>query len=271
MTHSNRKVGSSRPAGSRWDAALGAWYVPGGKTSGGPSDHTGATVICIDGPTASGKGTLSAILANELGFHLLDSGALYRLTALAAMQRGLPVEVAHERALASMIKTLTIEFVSGRALLDGLDVSDAIRGEDVGMSASTVSSFPAVRHALVDLQHSFHRAPGLIADGRDMGTVIFPGSPLKIFLTASAEKRAHRRYEQLIAKGLPASVEFLRDALAARDAQDSSRSVAPLKPADDAILLDNSEMSIKQSVDLVLGYWQERQVSLAPRREREGG
>ena len=213
-------------------------------------------VLCVDGPTASGKGTLAAVLAERLGYHLLDSGALYRVTALAALNAGLSLEPAHETAIATLARHLPVRFEGDRVLLDGQDVSDAIRSEQGGMNASKVSALPAVRTALVALQHSFARLPGLVADGRDMGTVIFPDAPLKVFLTASAGKRAERRHKQLISKGISTTLETLRADLEARDARDMNRSVAPLKPAQDARLLDNSDLSIEASVDLVLDWWQ---------------
>ncbi len=216
-------------------------------------------VLCVDGPTASGKGTLAASLAERLGYHLLDSGALYRVTALAALRAGLSLEPAHEAAIAALAQRLPVRFQGDRVLLDGVDVSDAIRSEEGGMNASKVSALPAVRTALVALQHSFVRLPGLVADGRDMGTVIFPGAPLKVFLTASAGKRAERRHKQLISKGISTTLEILRADLEARDARDMHRSVAPLKPAQDARLLDNSDLSIQASVDLVLDWWQGKQ------------
>ncbi len=216
-------------------------------------------VLCVDGPTASGKGTLAASLAERLGYHLLDSGALYRVTALAALNAGLSLEPAHEAAIATLARHLPVRFEGDRVLLDGLDVSDAIRSEQGGMNASKVSALPAVRTALVALQHSFARLPGLVADGRDMGTVIFPDAPLKVFLTASAGKRAERRHKQLISKGISTTLETLRADLEARDARDMNRSVAPLKPAQDARLLDNSDLSIEASVDLVLNWWQDTQ------------
>jgi len=212
-------------------------------------------VLCVDGPTASGKGTLAARLAQRLGYHYLDSGALYRVTALAALRIGLALEAQNEAAIAALAERLPVRFEGERVLLDGNDVSDAIRSEEGGMNASKVSALPAVRTALVALQHSFARLPGLVADGRDMGTVIFPGAPLKVFLTASAEKRAQRRHKQLISKGIPATLDTLRADLEARDARDTSRSVAPLKPAQDARLLDNSELSIDASVAQVLDWW----------------
>lgn len=213
-------------------------------------------VLCVDGPTASGKGTLATVLAQRLGYHLLDSGALYRVTALAALNAGLSLEPAQETAIATLARHLPVRFEGDRVLLDGQDVSDAIRSEQGGMNASKVSALPAVRTALVALQHSFARLPGLVADGRDMGTVIFPDAQLKVFLTASAGKRAERRHKQLISKGISTTLETLRADLEARDARDMNRSVAPLKPAQDARLLDNSDLTIEESVDLVLDWWQ---------------
>jgi 3-phosphoshikimate 1-carboxyvinyltransferase len=216
-------------------------------------------VLCVDGPTASGKGTLAARLAERLGYHLLDSGALYRVTAQAALRAGLSLEPENEAAIAALAERLPVRFDGERVLLDGEDVSAIIRSEQGGMNASKVSALPAVRTALVALQHSFARLPGLVADGRDMGTVIFPDAPLKVFLTASAAKRAERRHKQLISKGIPTTIETLRADLEARDARDMSRSVAPLEPAQDARLLDNSDLSINESVDLVLDWWQGKQ------------
>lgn len=215
-------------------------------------------VICVDGPTASGKGTLAAALAKALGYHFLDSGSLYRITALAATQAGLALDIANEQAIAQLVGTLSIEFDQDRVQLGGLDVTDAIRTEEAGMNASKVSALPQVRLALIDLQHSFRKLPGLVADGRDMGTVIFPQAPLKVFLTASAEQRAQRRHKQLISKGISATLGALRADLEARDARDSSRSIAPLKPAQDARLLDNSDLSIEESLNLVLRWWQDK-------------
>ncbi len=219
----------------------------------------GVPVICIDGPTASGKGTLAASLARQLGYHFLDSGALYRIAALAARRAGLAMEPAQETAIAEVARGLNIQFEADRVLLGGEDISDAIRTEEAGMDASRVSVLPQVRDALLALQHSFARLPGLVADGRDMGTVVFPTAALKIFLTASAAQRAQRRHKQLISKGISATLASLRADLEARDARDMSRSTAPLKPAVDARLLDNSELSIEQSLDLVLDWWQGKQ------------
>ena len=216
-------------------------------------------VLCVDGPTASGKGTLAATLAQQLGYHLLDSGSLYRITALAALQAGIRLAVENAQAIAEVARGLRVRFEGERVLLNEQDVSEAIRTEQAGMNASTVSAFPQVRAALVDLQHSFKRLPGLVADGRDMGTVIFPDAPLKVYLTASAQKRADRRYKQLISKGISATLDSLRSDLEARDARDSSRTVSPLKPAEDAQLLDNSDLTIEKSVECVLDWWQSKQ------------
>ena len=219
----------------------------------------GVPVICVDGPTASGKGTLAAGLAKRLGYHFLDSGALYRITALAARRAGLALEPAQEVAIAKLARGLAIEFEQDCVRLDGVDISEAIRTEEAGMDASRVSVLPQVRDALLALQHSFARLPGLVADGRDMGTVVFPTAALKVFLTASAAQRAQRRHKQLISKGISATLDSLRADLEARDARDMSRSTAPLRPAVDARLLDNSDLSIEQSLDLVLDWWQGKQ------------
>ncbi len=222
-----------------------------------PAPHV--PVVCVDGPTASGKGTLAARVAQQLGWHYLDSGALYRLTALAAVRQGWPLDAAHEHRIAHMAERLPVRFEADRVLLAGEDVSDAIRTEEAGMNASRVSALPSVRSALVALQQSFRRLPGLVADGRDMGTVIFPDAQLKVFLTASAATRAERRHKQLISKGIPATLPALRADLEARDARDSQRAVAPLKPAQDALLLDNSALSVDDSVAQVLAWWEARQ------------
>ena len=216
-------------------------------------------VICIDGPTASGKGTVAAAVAQRLGYEFLDSGAMYRITALAATRAGLPIDAEHAAQIATLARQLPVRFEGGQVWLGNDDVTDAIRTEEAGMNASRVSALAAVRAALVDLQHSFRRLPGLVADGRDMGTVIFPGAAPKVYLTASAACRAERRYQQLIAKGLTATIADLRADLEARDARDMSRSVAPLTPAQDALVLDNSELTIEQAVDQVLDWWQQRQ------------
>lgn len=220
-------------------------------------------VLCMDGPTASGKGTLAAELARQLGYHFLDSGSLYRITGLVASRAGIALEVANQQRLADIVRALPIHFEGSHILLESPngseDVSDAIRTEEAGMHASKVSAFPMVREALVDFQRNFRKLPGLVADGRDMGTVIFPTAPLKVFLTASAACRAERRYKQLISKGIPATLDDLRADLEARDARDTTRSVAPLKPAEDAKLLDNSDLTVERSVEIVLDWWQSKQ------------
>ena len=216
-------------------------------------------VICIDGPTASGKGTLAAELARRLGFRFLDSGALYRLVGLAARQQGMAPDATNEAALASLARQLPVRFEAQTVWLADQDVTDAIRTEAAGMDASRVSALPAVRQALLALQRDFARLPGLVADGRDMGTVVFPDARLKVFLTADAAQRAERRYKQLISKGISANIDSLRADLEARDARDRDRAAAPLKAAPDALLLENSLLSIAQSVEQVLSWWQARQ------------
>lgn len=211
-------------------------------------------VICIDGPTASGKGTLAALTAQRLGYHYLDSGALYRLSAFAAAEAGVALDDAE--GVARIVRTLPVRFQGDRIFLNDADVSDAIRTETAGMAASSVSVHPQVRAALVSLQHSFRQLPGLVADGRDMGSVIFPDAPLKIYLTASAQHRAERRHKQLISKDNPATIRTILQDLEARDARDMSRQTAPLKPADQAKLLDNSDLSIEKSVEQVIDWWQ---------------
>jgi 3-phosphoshikimate 1-carboxyvinyltransferase len=223
------------------------------------ADPARVPVICVDGPTASGKGTLASEIARRLGYHYLDSGALYRITGLAAVRAGLALDVQHEPEIARMAQSLPVRFEEGKVLLGEEDISEAIRTEEAGMNASKVSALPAVRTALVALQHSFRRLPGLVADGRDMGTVIFPAARLKVYLTASAAQRAERRHKQLISKGISATLATLRADLEARDARDSSRAVAPLKPAEDALLLDNSLQTVDESVAQVLGWWEGKQ------------
>jgi len=213
-------------------------------------------IITVDGPTASGKGTLASAVAQRLGYHFLDSGAVYRATALAAMRSGTRAD--DEQRLAQLATNLDLRFGPGEIRLSGQDVTETLRLEEVGALASKVSAFPLVRAALRTLQLSFHRLPGLVADGRDMGTVIFPGADLKIYLTASAATRAERRYKQLISKGISANIDSLRAELEARDARDQTRAVSPLKPAADAMLLDNSALSVDASVDAVLDAWQQR-------------
>lgn len=220
------------------------------------ADPADVPVITIDGPTASGKGTLASEVAARLGYHLLDSGALYRATGLAAGWDGLSLD--DEPALARLASRLDLRFEGARTWLRGRDVSDELRLESSGLAASRVSALPAVRDALYGLQLSFRRAPGLVADGRDMGTVIFPDAPLKVFLTASAEKRAERRHQQLLAKGQSSNMSALLADLLARDQRDASRAVAPCRPAEDAVRLDNSALGIEESVQMVLDWWAAR-------------
>lgn len=210
-------------------------------------------VITLDGPTASGKGTIARIVADKLGFHYLDSGALYRLVALRALRIGLSVK--EVSAMVTLAETLPCCFKEGRIFLDQEDVTDAIREEAVGNMASRVGALSAVRQALFSLQIRFRQPPGLVADGRDMGTVIFPDAPLKIFLTASVEARAQRRYKQLIEKGFPAKIADLRRDLHERDQRDTQRSVAPLLPAVGARFLDTTDLSVKEAVAQVLDWF----------------
>ncbi len=216
-------------------------------------------VLCIDGPTASGKGTVAAAVARQLGFGFLDSGALYRVTALATLQAGIAIDADNEEQIAEIARTLPVRFEGASIWLGTQDVTQAIRSEEIGINASCISSLPQVRAALVDLQHHFAKVPGLVADGRDMGSVIFPQARLKVFMTASAACRAQRRYEQLIAKGIAANIDALRADLEARDARDRSRSASPLVAAQDALLLDNSALTVDETVAQVLTWWQERQ------------
>ncbi len=216
-------------------------------------------VIAIDGPTASGKGTVANLVAEQLGWNLLDSGSIYRMVAIAAAKRG--IDAADEAGLIPIARTLDASFVHGRIVLDGEDVSVAVRLEETGNQASRLATHAGVREALLARQRAFCKAPGLVADGRDMGSIVFPAAFLKIFLTASVEARADRRYKQLIAKGLPANIEDLLRDLRARDARDTNRAVAPLKPCEDAILLDTTRMSIDESVRFVLDLAAQRGVS----------
>lgn len=209
-----------------------------------------APVIAIDGPSASGKGTVAARVAAKLGFHYLDSGALYRLTALAARQRG--VDWDDEAGVAAVAANLAAVFEGDTILLDGADATEAIRTEEMGIGASKVAALPAVRVALLERQRAYQRFPGLVGDGRDMGSVVFPWAQTKVFLTATAEARADRRYKQLIAKGMSANIAVLLEDLQARDARDSARSVAPLKQGDDAVLVDTTPLTIEQAVQAVL-------------------
>lgn len=215
-----------------------------------PNSHI--PVITIDGPTASGKGTVAARVADRLGYHLLDSGALYRLTALASMRAG--VDLGDEHAVANQAAQLPVRFSNGDMFLGDEEVGALIRAEEVGNNASKIAALPAVRQALYALQLGFRKAPGLVADGRDMGTVIFPNARLKVFLTASVEARAERRYKQLIGKGFSANMDDLLADLQARDARDTQRSVAPLVPAEGAYILDTSDMTVDEAVEQVL-HW----------------
>ena len=220
------------------------------------ADDADVPVITVDGPTASGKGTLASGLAARLGYHFLDSGAVYRATALRAIRLGVAAD--DEARLGDIAEKLELLCLPGQTRLAGEDVTEALRLEDVGALASKVSAWPQVRTALRQFQLMHRRVPGLVADGRDMGTVIFPDADLKVFLTASAATRAERRHKQLIAKGISANIAVLRAELEARDVRDQSRSVSPLKPAPDAMLLDNSALSVDASVDAVLNAWQQR-------------
>jgi cytidylate kinase len=213
-----------------------------------PAQHI--PVITIDGPSASGKGTVAQLVADKLGFAYLDSGALYRVVAFAAQQNNIAWDDAN--AVAECAKTLNIKFKNDQILLNDHDISNEIRTELMGKGASQVAVHAPVRAALIDLQHSFHQAPGLVADGRDMGTVIFPFAPLKIFLTASTEIRAERRYKQLLGKNQPANYENILQDLQERDARDKGRASAPLVMAENAILLETDNLAITDAVNTVL-------------------
>ena len=204
-------------------------------------------VVTLDGPSGSGKGTISRAVARHLGWHLLDSGALYRLVALAGLERGLERDdvQGHARIAGTMAVRFDAAADEEHILLEGREVTDAIRSEEVGQSASRVAAWPAVREALLERQRAFAVFPGLVADGRDMGTVVFPQAPLKIFLTASPEERARRRYNQLKQKGSSASLSALSREIAERDARDSSRATAPLVPAADAVVIDSTRLDIE--------------------------
>lgn len=213
-------------------------------------------VIAIDGPSASGKGTVAQLVAEKLGFHYLDSGALYRIVAFATKQEDITWNDA--LAVAECAKTLAIRFTKDQVFLNNQDVSDEIRTEEMGKGASQVAVHAPLRAALLDLQHSFRQTPGLVADGRDMGTVVFPDAQLKIFLTASTGVRAKRRYDQLLGKNQPANYENILQDLQERDARDKNRASAPLVMADDAILLDADNLSIPEEIDIVLHNYQHK-------------
>ncbi|MGE5093632.1 MAG: (d)CMP kinase [Betaproteobacteria bacterium] len=213
-------------------------------------------VIAIDGPSASGKGTVAARVAAALGFHYLDSGALYRLVALRAMQDGIALD--DEPALARAAAGMEVEFGEQSVRLDGRDVTVAVRGEAVGVAASRVAAHPEVRRALLERQRDFRRPPGLVADGRDMGAIVFPDAPLKVFLTADVATRAERRHKQLMEKGMYGKMADVVEELRRRDERDSSRPVAPLKHYPDAVFLDTTSLGIDQAVERILGLWREK-------------
>ena len=213
-----------------------------------------APVITIDGPSASGKGTIAKRVAQALGFNYLESGSLYRLVALVALGKGL----AQEPLLAREAQAMAVRFQGDAILLEGRDVDAEIRREEVGNRASVVARMPAVRRALLERQRAFRQPPGLVADGRDMGTVVFPDAALKIFLTASPEVRAQRRYKQLIDKGISANLRALSRDLQERDARDANRAVAPLVPAPDSQVLDSSALSVDAVVEQILRQYRER-------------
>ncbi len=215
-------------------------------------------VITIDGPGGSGKGTVSRILAKKLGWHFLDSGSLYRLVGLAAQRHAIALD--NESALETLAAHLDVQFdtdedVQIKVILEGEDVTDALRSEECGNDASRVAALPAVRLALLDRQRAFLEPPGLVADGRDMGTVVFPDAQLKVFLTASAEERATRRYKQLKDKGLDVNLGNLLKEIAERDVRDSTRSFAPMKAADDAIVVDTTGIGIDAVVQRLVDLW----------------
>jgi len=210
-------------------------------------------IIAIDGPTASGKGTVAQAVAKELGFHYLDSGALYRLVGLASKQAN--VEFSQHQQLAQLSLGLQIEFKENQVLLNQKDVTEAIRTEEMGQRASSVGAIPAVREALFSLQKGFLKPPGLVADGRDMATVIFPEAELKVFLTATPQIRAQRRYKQLIAKGISANIDILTQDLVERDLRDTQRETAPLVQSEDAFLLDTSNQTLEEAVKQIIVWY----------------
>lgn len=222
-------------------------------TSISSATSSSVPVITIDGPTASGKGTVAHRVAKALGWAVLDSGALYRLTALAALNRGLPAE--DEPGVARVAETLDVRFEGPHVYLEGVDVGHEIRREEVGNFASCVAAFPGVRQALLERQRAFRVAPGLVADGRDMGTVVFPDAPLKVFLVADVVARAQRRCKQLIEKGISANLDDLLRDMRERDARDTGRTTAPLVPAADAHVLDSSDLTVAETVQAILDFW----------------
>lgn len=216
-------------------------------------NETKVPVIAIDGSSASGKGTIAEGVAKSLKFNYLDSGAIYRVAAYAALKKAISLD--NEAQLAQLAQSLLLKFQNGQIWLDGENVTDAIRTEACGEAASKIAAYPALRKALVDLQRSFRQAPGLVADGRDMGSVIFPDAIVKVFLTASLEKRAERRYKQLMEKGVYVSLDSILHGIKQRDARDSERSVAPLKQSADASLLDTTSLTIDEAIDSVLALY----------------
>jgi len=216
-------------------------------------------VIAIDGPSASGKGTVAARVAQALGFHYLDSGAIYRVTAYAAQKAG--VDLANEASLADLARGLELRFEGMDVILAGENVGDAIRTEEAGRAASQIAALPLLRAALLERQRAFRQAPGLVTDGRDMGSTVFPDAPLKIFLTASAEERAQRRYKQLIEKGFAANLAALLQDLRERDARDAARASAPLKQMADARLLDTTHLSVEEAIAQVLAWYRAEPVA----------
>ena len=213
-------------------------------------------VIAIDGPAASGKGTIAYEVAQALGFHYLDSGSLYRVIALRAIENAVPLDDGAK--LAGLTGDLDVSFRAGRAMLDGRDVADALRTEDVSAAASRIAVHRQVRGALTERQRAFRGSPGLVAEGRDMGTVVFPDADLKLFLTASAQQRAVRRHKQLIAKGISVTIDGLLRDIQERDTRDSTRAAAPLAPAPDAVILDTTDLSIAEVTAAVLARYRER-------------
>lgn len=213
-------------------------------------------VIAIDGPTASGKGTVAAGVAAALGFHYLDSGALYRVVGLAALRAGIALD--DGPALAGLARRIAPAFVEGKIVQGGEDITSLIRAEEVSQTASQCAVFPAVRQALLERQQAFRRPPGLVADGRDMGTVVFPDARLKVYLTASVDERARRRHKQLIEKGIPATIDSLLRDLKERDARDSGRADAPLAVAPDALVIDATGMPIIDAIGAVVAAYRKR-------------
>ena len=219
-------------------------------------------VVCIDGPSGAGKGTAAVMVAQALGYHLLDSGALYRVVAIAAEKRG--VSPTDEAAVAAIAQSMRLDFAVSSAeepvqvLLEGENITDEVRLESTGAKASVVAPLKAVRAALLDYQRHFVKSPGLVADGRDMGTVVFPESPYKIFLTASAEERADRRYKQLKNKGVNVSLAAVLEDIRIRDDRDMNRATAPLKASADALTIDSTSLSIKEVVDSIIEFVRSR-------------